>query len=263
LNPVDKCVANKVIKGKQCTLGWYINDNILSHADHYVVDSVLAIVEKRFPGLVIERGKSLNFLGMELEFYDKKVKIGTVQYIKNMITSLEEELRTTLKSKHTNPATSSLFKTNKEAKPINEKKADISKQYIPMVLWIMKRSRPDVKPTVSFLMKRVANPDQDDWHKFMQMMCWLKNTQEDVQIVSANTLTDMLTMVDSAHAVHENMRGHTGGLINFGTGVVDQKASTQKMNTKSSTKTKQVRTSEYFPKNIYFEMFMNGQGYNL
>ena len=70
-------------------------------------------------------------------------------------------------------------------------------------------------------------------------------------------------MVDSAHAVHENMRGHTGGLITFGTGVVDQKSSTQKMNSRSSTETEQIGTSEYLPKNIYFQMFFEGQGYKL
>jgi len=59
------------------------------------------------------------------------------------------------------------------------------------------------------------------------------------------------------------MRGHTGGLLTFGTGVVDQKSSKQKMNTRSSTECEHVGTSEFLPKNIYFEMFMEGQGYKL
>jgi len=35
------------------------------------------------------------------------------------------------------------------------------------------------------------------------------------------------------------------------------------MNRRSSTETGQIGTSEYLPKNIYFEMFMEGQGYKL
>ena len=27
LNPYDKCVANKTINGKQCTIAWYVDDN--------------------------------------------------------------------------------------------------------------------------------------------------------------------------------------------------------------------------------------------
>ena len=82
INPYDRCVANKIINDKQCSIGWYVDDNILSHVEPAVVDSVIALIEQYFPGLVIERGKSLNFLGMELEFLnDGKVNLGLVQYI--------------------------------------------------------------------------------------------------------------------------------------------------------------------------------------
>ena len=67
----------------------------------------------------------------------------------------------------------------------------------------------------------------------------------------------MLVMIDSAHAVHKNMRGHTGSITTFRTGVIDQKSSMQKMNTRSSTEAEHVGTSEYLPKPIFFELFMN------
>ena len=81
--------------------------------------------------------------------------------------------------------------------------------------------------------------------------------------MGADSLTEMLTFVDAAHSVHPNMRGHTGGCITFGTGVVDSKSSKQKMNTRSSTETEVVGTSEYLPKNIFYELFMEAQGYKL
>ena len=56
----------------------------------------------------------------------------------------------------------------------------------------------------------------------MRMMCFIKATVNDVRIIGADSMFDMIIMVDSAHAVHDNMRGHTGGLISFGTGVIDQ-----------------------------------------
>jgi len=93
INPYDRCVANKVIKGKQCTIAWYVDDNILSHVESSVVDSVIDKIEEYFPGLVVERGKNLSFLGMEIEFLEKgKLKLGLVQYICGMIEELEEAL---------------------------------------------------------------------------------------------------------------------------------------------------------------------------
>eukprot|EP00957_Ditylum_brightwellii_P107855 8227532-Ditylum_brightwellii.AAC.2 len=122
------------------------------------------------------------------------------------------------------------------------------------VAWAMKRSRPDIEFTNTFHMTRVHAPNRDNWHKFMRMMCWLKQTQDDVRTIGADDLLHMLTMTDSAHAVHNDMRGHTGQVIT--TGVLDQKASKQKMNTHSSTECEHVGTSEGLPKNIFFEMFM-------
>ena len=95
------------------------------------------------------------------------------------------------------------------------------------------------------------------------MMCFIKCTAEDVRTIGADDLGHKYTFIDSAHAVHDNMRGHTGGCITFGTGVVDQKSSKKKMNTRSSTGTEHVGTSEYLPKNNYFMKFMEGQGYKL
>ena len=89
----DKCVANKIINGDQCTLAWYVDDNLLSHIDPKVVDEVLSVIESYLPELVVERGNKLNYLGMELDFFKKgNIKIGTVQYLTNMIQELEKEL---------------------------------------------------------------------------------------------------------------------------------------------------------------------------
>ena len=152
---------------------------------------------------------------------------------------------------------------DENAKPLDTKKAELYASFVAKVLWVMKRGRPDIEPTVSFLCTRVKGPDRDDWCKLKRLLCWTKKTVEDVRIIGADSLVDMLTFIDSAHAVHPDMRGHTGGATTFGTGIIDQKSSKQKMNSRSSTETEVIGNSEYLPKNIYFEMFMEGQGYKL
>ena len=85
-----------------------------------------------------------------------------------------------------------------------------------------------MSPQYHFLSTRVKAPDKDDWHKFKRLMCWVKNTKTDVRIIGADGLLNMIVMIDSAHAVHNDMRGHTGGVISFGTGIIDQNSSKQK-----------------------------------
>jgi hypothetical protein len=154
-----------------------------------------------------------------------------------------------------------LFTVKADTEGLVETKADIFRKFVAKLIWVMKRARPDVEPTVSFLSGRVKAPDKDDWHKFKRLMCWIKKTKTDVRIIGADDLLNMVVMIDSAHAVHDDMRGHTGGITSFGTGIIDQKSSKQKMNTRSSTETEHVGTSEYLPKPVFFELFMGAQGY--
>eukprot|EP00957_Ditylum_brightwellii_P098862 7530993-Ditylum_brightwellii.AAC.1 len=63
INPYDKCVANKMIDGYQCTLVWYVNDTKVSHKSAKVVDEILEIMKGYFGKLTITRGKEQQFLG--------------------------------------------------------------------------------------------------------------------------------------------------------------------------------------------------------
>ena len=72
LNPYDRCVANKIIDGKQCTIAWYVDDNKISHVDPKVVTSVLEAVKEHFGELVISRGNEHDLLGMKITLDKKK-----------------------------------------------------------------------------------------------------------------------------------------------------------------------------------------------
>jgi len=41
LNEYDKCVANKMVNGKQCTVIWHVDDLKISHVDSKVVNEVI------------------------------------------------------------------------------------------------------------------------------------------------------------------------------------------------------------------------------
>jgi hypothetical protein len=112
-------------------------------------------------------------------------------------------------------------------------------------------------------MRRVSKSDNDDWMKLKRILCFLNNTVNDVRVIGAESLTEILTCIDAAYAVHDNMRSHMGGLISLGTGLVHGKSSMEKINTKSSTEAEVVGLAEYLPYNIWFLHFMRAQGYDI
>ena len=162
-----------------------------------------------------------------------------------------EEFDIELLKKVSSPAAKWLFTTDDKSPKLNSKLEEKYVRFVAKLLWVMKRSRPDIETAISFLCMRSKSPDKDDWCKLLRVMSWLHQMVEDVRVIGADDLHKMLTFVDSAHAVHPNMRGHTGGMTTFGIGTIDQKSGKQKMNTRSSTETEVVGDSEYLKKNIF------------
>ena len=74
-NPYNKCVANKIINGKQYIVVFNVDNNKVSHKDPTVVTQVLDEISKNFGDLSITRGNKHNFLGMNIEIKDRKVYI--------------------------------------------------------------------------------------------------------------------------------------------------------------------------------------------
>ena len=72
INPYDKCVANKIINGKQCTIVWYVDDNKISHEDPNVVTEVIELMKSHFGDLTVTRGNKYRFLGMNITLHPKK-----------------------------------------------------------------------------------------------------------------------------------------------------------------------------------------------
>ena len=63
LKQCDSCVTNKDINGKQCSVCWYVDDNIISHEDpKLLVDSVIEMIEGKFGKMTKRRGKKHTFV---------------------------------------------------------------------------------------------------------------------------------------------------------------------------------------------------------
>ena len=76
VNPYDWCVVNKVINGKQCTIGWHVDDLKISHVDKQVVEQIITGLNERYgreTPISVHRGPVQEYLGMTID-YTKKVR---------------------------------------------------------------------------------------------------------------------------------------------------------------------------------------------
>ena len=56
-------MANKDIEGKQCSIGYYVDDNIVSHDSDTVLKELIDIVAKEVDAITITTGNKHNFWG--------------------------------------------------------------------------------------------------------------------------------------------------------------------------------------------------------
>ena len=217
LNQYDKCVANKVINGKQCTITWYVDDKKISHVDENVVTEMLKILKGHLGELTITRGKKYSFLGMTIEYNDNKtVSIDMKEQLQEAINMFPGHIPAEVVL----PAAKHLFEVDEKAEQLDLAKSKVFHSIVMKLVYIMKRSRPDLEPSIAFLSTRVTKSDVDDWKKLARVLSYVRCTINDTRIIGATSLSELWSWIDGSHVIHSDMRGQMGGAMSMGKGTI-------------------------------------------
>ena len=268
-NPYDRCVANKTINGKQFTVMSHVDDLKCSHKDTKEVDKFIQWCRDKYEDPTItklkpSRGKVHDYLGITLDFTKPgAVKIYMKDYIKKMLAEFKYLEEVEALKKVTTPAAEHLFMTNPNGIQLDERRKEEFHTTVAKALFLCKRARPDLQPTVPFLCTRVQSPDKDDWKKLLRMLKYQQDTAELELILEAGE-GDVLSLhwyPDAAFAVHPDMKSHTGAILTLGKGAANTISSKQKLNTRSSTEAELVAADDIAPQAIWTTNFLEHQGY--
>ena len=260
LNKYDNCVANKKIKGTQFTIGWWVDDNAMTHDSDDVIDDVIADIEKKFGKMTVTRGNRHTFLGMNFYFPgDGKVQINMKEYIEEAAEVFGEDLS----RKVSTPANRELFDEDEKSVPLDEERAVRFRSVVMKLQWVAERGRPDVRLPIAYLTTRMSKITTQDWRKLRRVLLFLLDTIDDDRVMGIEDLRVLYTWIDASYAVHPDMKSHTGGCISYGIGIIDSGSMKQKLNSKSSTESEVVGTSDYLSRTIWVKMFLEEQGHVL
>eukprot|EP00957_Ditylum_brightwellii_P210976 15365620-Ditylum_brightwellii.AAC.2 len=153
VNPYDQCIANLMIRGKQMTICWHVENLKISHIDSREVTKMLDILQKKYGKMKTTRGKVHNYIGMTLNFRKRgKVRIGMVKYTKEIIETFPEKIEGSVNT----PAAEHLFVINEDGIKLSEEKAQAFHTSTAKLLFLCKRARQDIQPGVAFLTTQFA-----------------------------------------------------------------------------------------------------------
>ena len=264
-NPYDPCVANRIVKKKQHTVRFHVDDLLSSHVDSRVNDKFLKWLEHNYGehGKVkVTRGKVHEFLGMSFDFRTKgKLKVDMSKYMKKMYEDFEQKY--VLKNAAVLPAANDLFANDEKSPKLDDEMREDFHTYTAGGLFACKRARPDTATAISVLSTRVRSPSVDDWQKLLCYMQYVKRTWKDVLTLSADSLNVVKWYADASFAVHPDFWSHTGSVMTMGEGAMQSSSSKQKLNTQSSTGSELVGCDDSITKILWTRWFIEAQGYRI
>ena len=263
-NPYDPCVANRIVSQKQQTVRFHVDDLMSSHMDPMVnndFEKWLNMLYGNYGAVKATRGTSHDYLGMRLDFSQTNTVIVDMRaYVAEMIE--ESMLNLSPKDTDITPAAEDLFAEG-SGDLLMKDKAELFHKIVAKGLFLCKRARPDIHPTIAVLCTRVRTPNQDDWRKMVRLIRYLNGTRQDMLYLSADDLHLVRWHIDASFAVHPDFRSHTGGVMTYGRGAVQSISRKQKLNTRSSTEAELVGADDGATMILWTKLFMEAQGYEI
>ena len=86
---------------------------------------------------------------------------------------------------------------------LDKEKAKVVHSIVAMILYIVKRARPDAALANAFLTTRVREPDEDDWRKLEHLIAYLCSTRELPLVLGATQTGVLHWYVDASFAVYQ------------------------------------------------------------
>jgi len=196
------------------------------------------------------------------------VSVSMINYIQDVIKEWEDSTsklddgfeQVTKRQKIATAAPDDLFKVDEDQVKLSNKKAKYFHRIVAMMLYVMKRARPDMALSFAFLTTRVMEPDEDDWRKLGHLIYYLQRTLELPLILGAKKTGVLYWYVDASFATHHDMRGHTGGVLTTGRGCPRVQSTKAKYNTRSSTISELVAVNEMMAQILWTRLFMKAHG---
>ena len=208
----------------------------MSHVDPKELEKVIDKLESEFgkkTHLTVHRGKVHDYLGMTIDLTDVgKVVFSMSDYIERILNEAPEDL---MKGACTSPAAHHLFGVNKDYAKLDPASAILFHHITAQLLYLGKRTRPDLLLVTSFLCTRVQEPDEDDWKKLGRCLRFLRQRKNDKLTLETDGSNVIRWWIDASYVVHLNMRSHTGATMILGKGSPISISTKQKINTRRST----------------------------
>ena len=225
--------------------------------DQAAIDQLADDLKQEFDEITREDEHDISYLGMHLERDGTDIILSMQAYLSNILDELG------VNKSVTTPANENLFKVSDTDTRLSEKERQQFHTTVAKLLYLSKRTRPDILLPISFLCTRVKEATVSDQLKLDRVLKYLNGTRGmDTRIGQQQELT-VRGFIDAGFASHRDSRSHSGLVVQVGRTTVLCKSSKQKLVSKDSTEAELVALSDMKDEVLKCWEFMTEQGHNL
>ena len=161
------------------------------------------------------------------------------------------------------PAQADLFTILPDSPTLESGKAEEFHSRVAKLLYMAKRTRPDMLTVIGFLATRVQAPTQQDWMKLDRALRYLRATRDMWLNLTASDDYNVEAYIDASFGVHPDGKGHTGVCITIGSGFFYVASTKQKLVAKSSTEAELIGVSDGLSQVLWVRNFLLAQGHTV
>jgi hypothetical protein len=242
----DPCVFHKIGKsGGLIICCVHVDDMFFAADDLEDLKEVNKYLNEVFTEVTVQTGDKVSYLGMSLCMQQEtgRVTISQHGYIQDVLD------RYNVKGQSKTPSDNNLF-----AKESDEEICDqeLFTSKVMSLLYLAKRTRPDILKEVSICTTRAKSPSVSDMKRIDRVLKYLNGTKFKELEFLVNEL-EVYSYVDASYAIHPDGKSHTGAIISLGKngGTIWAKSSKQKIVTLSSTEAELVAVHESMQRAIW------------
>ena len=257
VNSCDECVFNRGVGDGQCTICVHVDDLLITCANQSTIEAVIHDLTNAYKELKVNSGNKHSYLGMSFDFSAPgRATISMEGFTDDLLKYYN------VSKKASSPASAHLFEI-RESPRLEPADAKLFHSAVAKLLYLAKRTRPELLTLCSFLASRVTCSTEDDMKKLERGLAYL-NADPHLGIaleIGADIVIN--AYVDAAYGVHADYKSHTGGVICIGAGPTFVVSSKQKLVAKSSTEAELIALSDMSSQVIWVRDFLLAQGHHI
>jgi hypothetical protein len=240
---------------KKITVAFHVDDILVTCQLDSAIDDLVTHLQCNFKEISAVRGNKHSYLAMNLEVDVRGIHLDMMGYIDKCLEGKSTK-------KHVkSPATDDLFDTPEESEALSEAGKKRFHSDVAKLLYLAKRTKPDILTAVSHLSSRVDHPTEKDQQKLDRVFSYIACTREDKLTFTAGAPVLIHAYIDASFGVHADGTSRTGVVLMMAGAIVGAWSGKQKLVTKSSTEAEIVGLSDSLSHVLWARELLQAQGY--